>query len=734
MRRTALNRWIGALPLLAAAACSSTNTGEMTTPPPTATATASAPPTTSATAAAAAKPLTPPRADASLLKRHLLFGNPERAAVQLSPDGKQVSYLAPKDGVMNVFVGPADKPAEAKAVTAEKTRGIRFYFWAENSEYVLYLQDKGGDENYHVHAVDLEKGETKDLTPFEGVQARVVKLSPKRKDEVLLAINNRDKKYHDLHSYNVRTGKGTLILQNEGYSSFVTDHDYNPRLAQKSVAGGAEEVYFVEKVKDAKDAKDAKKDAKDAKDAKKDAPAPRLFTKIPYEDALATGIVDFDLSGKTLYMLDTRGRDTAALMVVDQKTGATKPLAEDAKADVNDLLVDPKTMQVQAVSSVYDRRKWTAIDKSIAGDLEALAKVTDGDFEVLSRSSDDKRWAVAYTVSDGPVRYYLYDRAKKKADFLFTNRPELEKVKLSKMVPRVLKARDGLELVSYLTVPTSADPDGDGVPDKALPMVLVVHGGPWARDFWGFNSQHQWLASRGYAALSVNYRGSTGFGKKFVNAANKEWAGKMHDDLIDAVSWAVDKKIADKAQVAILGGSYGGYSTLVGLTFTPETFACGVDIVGPSNLLTLLNSIPPYWEPLVEQFTNRVGDHRTDDGKKLLLERSPLSRVDKIQKPLLIGQGANDPRVKQAESDQIVTAMQAKKIPVTYVLYPDEGHGFNRPENRTSFYAVAETFLAQCLAGPYEPIGADFKGSSIRVPAGADQVYGLADAIKSPAK
>ncbi len=729
MRTTAWHRWIGALPLMAAAACSSTNTGEMTTPPPTATASTTAAPTASATASAAAKPITPPRADTSLVKRQTLFGNPERAAVQLSPDGKRLSYLAPKDGVMNVYVAPADKPAEAKAVTAEKQRGIRTYFWAENSEYILYMQDKGGDENFHVNAVDIEKGGTKDLTPFEGAQARVIKLSPKRKDEVLVAINNRDKKYHDLHRIDVKTGKSELVLQNDGgYSSFVVDWDFNPRYATKAAAGGAEEVYFVEKPAKAKDAKD-----KGDKD-KAAPPAPKLFTKIPYEDSLATGILDFDLSGKTLYVLDTRGRDTAALTVADQKTGATKPLAEDARADIEGFLFDPKTYAVQAVASAYERQKWTAIDKSIAADLEALAKVTDGDFDVLSRSNDDKRWAVAYTVSDGPVRYYLYDRAKKKADFLFTNRPELEKVKLAKMLPRVIKARDGLELVSYLTVPAAADPDGDGVPNKVLPMVLSVHGGPWARDSWGLNGTHQWLASRGYVALSVNYRGSTGFGKKFVNAANKEWAGKMHDDLIDAVSWAVDKKIADKAQVAIMGGSYGGYSTLVGLTFTPDTFACGVDIVGPSNLLTLLNSIPPYWEPLIEQFTNRVGDHRTDEGKKLLLERSPLSRVDKIQKPLLIGQGANDPRVKQAESDQIVKAMQAKNIPVTYVLYPDEGHGFNRPENRTSFFAVAETFLAQCLAGPYEPVGTDFKGSSITVPAGADQVHGVTEALKTTAK
>ena len=712
MRTTVLHRCFLALLLAAAPACSSTPTEGPAVPTPTSA------PTSVASAAPTAKPITPPRADPSLIRRKALFGNPDRSNVQVSPDGKRLSYLGPKDGVMNVWVAPADKPSEAKAVTSEKERGIRRYFWAGNSGYILYLQDKGGDENFHIHSVNLEKGETKDLTPHEGAQARVEMLSPRHPNHVLAGINDRDKKYHDLHKIDVTTGKAELVLQNDGFIGFIADHDFVPRYAARAAAGGADEVYFIDKPRKAKAGDDK-------------APEPRLFTKIPYEDTLTTEILGFDTKGKTLYAIDSRGRDTAALVTVDQKTATTKVLAEDPKADFQGFLVDPKTGAVQAVASNFERKKWTVIDKAIAGDLEALAKVTDGDFEVTSRSLDDKRWVVAYVVSDGPVRYYLYDRPKKKAEFLFTNLAELEKLKLSKMHPRVIKSRDGLDLVSYLTVPAAADPDGDGVPDKPVPMVLSVHGGPWARDSWGLNPVHQWLASRGYAALSVNYRGSTGFGKKFLNAGNKEWAGKMHDDLIDAVGWAVDKKVTDKAQVAIMGGSYGGYATLVGLTFTPDAFACGVAIVGPSNLITLLESIPPYWAPLLEQFAQRVGDPRTEEGKTLLRERSPLTHVDKIQRPLLIGQGANDPRVKQAESDQIVKAMQEKGIPVTYVLYPDEGHGFNRPENRTSFYAVAETFLAQCLNGPYEPVGEDFKGSSITVPSGADQVYGLSEALKA---
>lgn len=332
-------------------------------------------------------------------------------------------------------------------------------------------------------------------------------------------------------------------------------------------------------------------------------------------------------------------------------------------------------------------------------------------------------------IDDGPIRYYLYDRIQKKATFLFTNQRDLEGVKLSKIHPVVIKSRDGLDLISYLTLPYWTDSDHDARPNARLPMVLFVHGGPWARDSWGYNPYHQWLANRGYAVLSVNYRGSTGFGKDFINASNLEWAGKMHDDLIDAVNWAIDQGIADKHKIAIMGGSYGGYATLVGLTFTPEVFTCGVDIVGPSNLRTLLETIPPYWKPMMDMWSTRVGDPRTEEGRKFLDSRSPLTYVDRIRKPLLIGQGANDPRVKQSESDQIVRAMQEKNIPVTYILYSDEGHGFARPENRLSFNAVAEQFLAQHLGGRAQPIGDDFQGSTIQVPSGADQIPGLSEAL-----
>jgi dipeptidyl aminopeptidase/acylaminoacyl peptidase len=358
-----------------------------------------------------------------------------------------------------------------------------------------------------------------------------------------------------------------------------------------------------------------------------------------------------------------------------------------------------------------------------------LKTVADGDITIASRTLDDKQWIVAFLMDNGPVRYYHFDRPSRKERFLFTNRKALEDQPLQKMHPLVIKSRDDLNLVSYLTLPPGSDSDGNGRPEKPVPMVLNVHGGPWGRDSWGFDSEHQLYANRGYAVLSVNFRGSTGFGKNFVNAGDKEWAGKMHDDLIDAVDWAIKEKVAQPDKIAIMGGSYGGYATLVGLTFTPDKFACGVDVVGPSNIVTLLKTIPPYWAPAIEMFKTRVGDFTTEEGRKLLESRSPLNFVEKITKPLLIAQGANDPRVKQSEADQIVEAMKQKDSPVTYVLFPDEGHGFARPENSLAFTAVTEAFLARFLGGRYEAIGEAFKGSTVTVPTGAADVPRLPSAL-----
>jgi dipeptidyl aminopeptidase/acylaminoacyl peptidase len=357
------------------------------------------------------------------------------------------------------------------------------------------------------------------------------------------------------------------------------------------------------------------------------------------------------------------------------------------------------------------------MDQSVQEDFAYLESLDDGVIDVTSTDLENKTWIVVYLSDTKPVKYYLYNRDTRQARFLFTNRSDLAKCELAPMHPVLIKSRDGLDMVSYLTLPNDAVAHKSSTrPIKPLPLILNVHGGPTARDSWGLNAEHQWFSNRGYAVLSVNYRSSIGFGKEFINKGRGEWGGCMHDDLIDAVNWAVDNKIAARDKVAIYGGSYGGYAALVGLTFTPDVFACAVDIVGPSNLITLLKSIPPYWQPYYVELIRRTGgDPDTEEGRKFLESRSPLTFADRIKKPLLIAQGANDPRVKQAEADQIVAAMEANGIPFTYALYPDEGHGFARPENRISFYAVVEEFLQKHLGGKAEPIGNAFEGASVQI-------------------
>jgi dipeptidyl aminopeptidase/acylaminoacyl peptidase len=645
-------------------------------------------------------------ADVPLIPRRLLFGNPERASPSLSDDGRQIAFRAEVNGVMNVWVAPADKPGDARAVTKDTSRGIRQYFWAYTNSHVIYLQDQGGDENWRVYSVDLASGATKDLTPFEKVAAQIQEVSRRFPEEILVALNNRNPQFHDVYRVNIVTGSRTLLQRNDAYAGFATDDSYKVRFAYQFRPDGGLNVL-----------------------RRTDAGRFEPFEQIGPDDALTTQIIGFDKTAQQIYMVDARNRDTAALFRKDIATGTQTLLAEDPKSDAQNGLIHPVEKTVQAVGFNYDRVRWQVLDPAIGEDLKYLQSVTDGEIEIGSRTSDDSRWIVAYLKDNGPVRVYLYNRPARMATFLFTNRPALESARLARMHPREIKSRDGLMLVSYLSLPVWTDPDNDGRPASPLPTILLVHGGPWGRDTWGYDSIHQLLTNRGYAVLSVNFRASTGFGKKFLNAGNKEWGGKMHDDLVDAVNWAVASGVADAKKTAIMGGSYGGYATLVGLTSTPDLFAAGVDIVGPSNLVTLLNTIPPYWAPQIDLFTSRVGDHRTPEGRTLLESRSPLNQVDRIAKPLLIAQGANDPRVKQAESDQIVKAMQAKKIPVTYTLFPDEGHGFARPENNIAFMAIAEAFLARHLGGRVEPIGEGFKGSSVTVPEGSDLVPGLAQAL-----
>ena len=646
--------------------------------------------------------------DVELIPRDALFGNPERANVQISPDGKTLSWIAAVDGVMNVWVAPAGDITNARSITADKARGIRQYFWSYLPDTLLYMRDTGGDENFHLFSVNLASGESRDLSNFPNTRAQVYDLSRLHPGSVMVGMNDRDPKWHDLYRVDLASGQRTLVEKNTlEFAEYMVDPDFKVRMASKSRADGGSDLL-----------------APDGKGSWK------MVDEIPFADSLSTFPGGYTSDGKTQYFFDSRGRNTTALYAIDTVTGARTLVHEDARADIGGAIDDPNTNKAQAVSVNYLKNEWKVIDPAIAADLEKLKAIGPGDFNISARTHDDKTWIVTYSAAATPAVFYRYVRGGT-PEKLFSARPALDGKPLVEMWPQEIKSRDGLNLVSYLTLPKTADADNDGKTDAAVPMVLLVHGGPWARDAYGYSGTTQWLANRGYAVLNVNFRGSTGFGKQFTNAGDGEWAGKMHDDLIDAVGWAVDNGITRKDSVAIMGGSYGGYATLAGLTFTPDTFKCGVDIVGPSNLNTLLSTIPPYWAAFFETFAKRVGDPRTEAGKQLLAERSPLTHVAKISKPLLIGQGANDPRVKQPESDQIVKAMQDKRIPVTYVLFPDEGHGFARPENSKAFNAVAEGFLAQCLGGRAQPIGTDFAGSSISVPAGADGVPGLAEALKA---
>ena len=640
-------------------------------------------------------------ADADLIPREVFFGNPDRANVQLSPDGTRISYLAPHNGVLNVWVQTIGAE-DARPVTNSPQRPIRMYLWAQNSQQILYGQDKGGDENFHLYAVDLASGEELDLTPHQAVQARIIKSAREFPDEILVALNNRDPRHHDAWRINTRTGAGEMVFQNDaGYADLMADSQLQVRVASRfnERTGGMESF------------------ARDSADGE-------WYELVRWgpEDAAVSHPFDISRDGKTIYIADSRGENTSRLYAYHVEGPRYEMLASDDRADVRDTVEDPITGKPQAVAFEYARREWKILDPSIQPDWDALSRVAEGDMGIAFRDNADGKWIVTYLRDDGPLSYYLYERATRKATFLFTNRSQLDGLKLAKMKPVVIKARDGLQLVSYLTTPV-------GKKARKLPLVLLVHGGPWARDSWGFNSLHQWLANRGYAVLSVNFRGSTGMGKAFLNAGNREWAARMHDDLIDAVNWAVTEKIADPNKVAIMGGSYGGYAALVGLTFTPDFFAAGVDIVGPSHVRTLLETIPPYWAPVKSMFETRVGSLNEP---QYLDSISPLTKVDAIRKPLLIGQGQNDPRVKESESQQIVHAMQEKQLPVTYVLFPDEGHGFARPQNNLAFFAITEAFLGKHLGGRYEPIRSEVQASSAEIKAGGELIPGLMEPASEP--
>jgi dipeptidyl aminopeptidase/acylaminoacyl peptidase len=488
---------------------------------------------------------------------------------------------------------------------------------------------------------------------------------------VLVGINADNPQLHDVYRLDLATGTLVKEIANPGYAGWVADEDLAVRCALEPLPDGAFDVL----VRDS-----------DPDDWRK------LLT-IPAEDATSSDVVSFSGDGGSLLMISAAGSNTGRLTRVDLSTGAAEVLAEDPSADVTGAMLHPDTRDPQIVAILKDRMTYVVLDPSVQDDLKAIQALHPGDPVLAGRDDSDETWLVGFTNDTGPVPYFMYDRASRTGRFLFEHQPALSGYELAPMEPFSYQARDGLEIHGYVTFPP-------GLGRSGLPTVLNVHGGPQARDTWGYNPEAQWLANRGYLCIQVNYRGSTGYGKAFVTAGDREWGGKMHDDLVDAVGYAVAQGWADPARVAIYGGSYGGYAALVGAAFTPGVFCCAVDIVGPSNLKTLLETIPPYWVPVIAQLYRRVGNPETD--ADFLWSRSPLSRVHDIRIPLLIAQGANDPRVKQAESEQIVAALQEADIEYEYMLFPDEGHGFAKPENRIKFYTAAERFLARYLGGRYE--------------------------------
>ncbi|RYE05991.1 MAG: S9 family peptidase [Rickettsiaceae bacterium] len=622
----------------------------------------------------------------NLIPRKVLFDNPDKTSVKLSHDGKYISYLAPLDGVLNIFIASISEPQNAKAITNDKGRGIRTYHWAYDNEHILYNQDNQGDENYRIYSYNLKTNSSQLLTPESGVRAMIYGMSHRLPNLILVGTNERNKKYFDIFKINLENGTKELILENNRFASFSIDDDLKIRFGVNTTKDGGEEYFQF----------------KDEQWLS--------FFKIDVEDNLTTGLIGFDKTGQNIYMLDSRGRNTGALKILNIETGISKSVFEDQDSDVGIFAIHPTENTIQAVSIDYEKQKYFVIDDAISKDLEYLKAVDVGQLHINSRTLDDNLWLIAYTSDISAVKYYIYNCTEKKAQYLFNNRKALKNYELSPMIPVIIKSRDNLSLVSYLTLPTGITLQNKEN-QKPIPIILDVHGGPWVRDHWGFNPIHQLFANRGYGVLSVNFRGSTGFGKDFINASNKQWGKKMHDDLVDAVHWAIDNNIADPKKIAIMGGSYGGYATLVGMTFTPELFACGVDLVGPSNLLTLIDSIPPYWEPIIDDFKKRVGPWDTKEEREFLASISPINHIDKITKPLFIAQGVHDPRVKQNESDQIVSAMRSKNIPVIYALYQDEGHGFIRPENKLSYFAMIEQFLSKVLGGKAQAIDDDLRGA-----------------------
>ncbi len=655
-----------------------------------------------------------------LLPLERLMAQPQYSVPQVSPDGRLISWIGPLEGSPNLFVADVSNPTAARPITQYTDDGVRatdvsgnvLYRWHWDSHSIIFPRDYGGDEHWDIHIVDVTTGEVRNLTPMEDKAVEIIGYGRKAPDELLVKIEVFGQGQPDVYRLNLMSGETELVMPNSGFLGFLADNDLNVRMGVKYSAQQGLDFYRLNSDGSWENLYQVTAD---------DLPA--------FSTAIYQKMIRFDQANEHVYIYDAQNRDKAALVKINLNSGELTLLAEDDRVDIAGVLYHPVENRVQAYATTWLRNKWHAMDESLLPDFKRLGEISEGDWHVLSRSDDDRYWIVRYRLSHEPTAFYLYDRGDGSrsitAQRLFSATPQLEGLELSKLHPYIVTTDDGFDLVSYYMLPPWSDPDQDGMPNEPVPMIVLVHGGPSdERALFAFGALLHWFANRGYGTMYVNFRGSAGFGKAYMNAQTAEWGGRMHQDILDQVDWAVSRNIADAEKIALLGGSYGGYEVLVGMTMTPDVFACGIDIVGPSNLEVFM----PHWN--VDTMSVRLGgDPRTAEGREFLRSRSPINFAGQTRNPVLIGQGANDSRVPQDQSDTVVEKMQAAGVEVTYVVYPDEGHGFLRPANSNAFNAIMEVFLANCLGGRYEPIANQIEGSSTQVPVGVEHIEGLAGAL-----
>ena len=617
--------------------------------------------------------------EGTLVPREVLFAKPDKFCVRLSPDGKNISYFARSGSEVNLCIETIDGKLIRK-FSVTSARNMYHYCWGYTGQHILLPEDNQGDENDHILCLDIATGERKNLTPFGKSKSSVLKRSQKFPNEILVCNNKRNAKWFDVYKINIETGKSEKIFENNAYTEMVFNENFEPKVLLKVLSNGDIDLLSADE---------------------------KLILRVPFEDTGVFGTYHLKKGENILYASLPMGKDKASLVSINIDTKEVKTLCDSDEADVYLSSCDPKNFEPQLATVNYLRKKDIPVNINISANLSLLReKFGEKEFFISGRSQDDSNWLIVTEESNESVRYYFFNNKTKDLKFLFSNQPALDRYPLQKMEPLVIKSRDGLNLVCYLT---KANNFKEGTPS---PLVAYIHGGPMARDVYGFDKMAQLLSNRGYSVLQINYRGSTGFGKKFYNAINRDLEA-VRNDIIDAVQWTIDRGIADKNKIAIMGGSFGGYSTLAGLAFTPDFFCCGVDVVGPSNFITLLSSVPEYWKPSMVTWYKIAGNPDVKEDIPYLKSISPLFKKDQIKKPLLVFQGANDPRVAKAESDQIVQALKGKKHPVAYILYPDEGHGFHREPNIKSYIAFTERFLAKFLGGRYETLNKEeLKGST----------------------